>query len=70
MDKYRTLVNNTQRLTTIKICRAYSTISAETASVIAGVVPIHLLVTERKALYELGRKVTEKRQEKSKGSDD
>ena len=52
VQKYRTLVDRLQRRIAISIGRAYRTVSMEGGSVVAGVIPLDLLVKERICLYK------------------
>lgn len=57
----------TQRIMVLRVSKAYRTISTEVASVIAGLIPIHLLARERAAWhrrrYELNKTKEEIRKE-------
>lgn len=45
--RYKNMLTGVQRKTLLRVIRGYRTISTEAAQVIAGAVPIHLLVEER-----------------------
>ncbi|XP_044747404.1 uncharacterized protein LOC123308700 [Coccinella septempunctata] len=49
---YRNTLRRVQRLTNLRICRGFRTISSEAAAVIASSCPIDLLVEERRSIYE------------------
>lgn len=52
VKKYRKAMTNVQRRGALRIACAYRTVSAEAVLVVAGVIPIDLLATERKRIYD------------------
>ena len=50
-EKYRQMVVQVQRRVGLRICSAYRTVSTEAVQVIAGVIPLDLLVEERTAAF-------------------
>ena len=65
-DTYRKLIEKPQRKVAIRIVSAYRTVSTKAIQVIAGTVPIHLLVKERiniKNVYDQSIKKTAAREE-------
>lgn len=59
--RYRKILESTQRKTAIRIASAYRTVSTKAIQVIAGTIPIHLLVAER--TYD---KAANKREQKAR----
>lgn len=49
--KYRQMIIKTQRKMLIRVTSAYRTVSAKAVQVVAGIIPIDLLVEERQVLY-------------------
>ncbi|KAJ8939101.1 hypothetical protein NQ314_011232 [Rhamnusium bicolor] len=52
VDSYKNKLRRIQRRLAMRVCGAYRTVSCEAALVIAGVIPIERLVTERVRLYQ------------------
>lgn len=50
--KFRTILQQIQRLVLIRTCRTYRPTSNDALYVIAGIPPMHLLVEERKKIYQ------------------
>lgn len=50
IQRYKGMATALQRLLGLRICCAYRTVSAAAVSVISGMVPIHLVVEERRSL--------------------
>ncbi|KAH1006907.1 hypothetical protein HUJ05_007594 [Dendroctonus ponderosae] len=46
-------LNTTQRNIDLRVCSAYCTVSGRPANVVAGLILLHLMVEERKMIYEL-----------------
>ena len=49
---YRKKLLSAQRLTVLRICSAYRTVSTDALLVLAGIVPIHLMADERNRLFK------------------
>ncbi|XP_031778431.1 uncharacterized protein LOC116416082 [Nasonia vitripennis] len=52
MNKYRNKITAVQRRGALRIACSYRTVAAEASLVIAGVIPVDLLATERKRIYD------------------
>ncbi|XP_052738128.1 uncharacterized protein LOC128198188 [Bicyclus anynana] len=64
VTKYNNVLGRTQRRLAIRICGAYRTVSKEAVLVIAGLIPIDKLATERARLYKREAKRTPKEERK------
>ncbi|XP_057666044.1 uncharacterized protein LOC130899890 [Diorhabda carinulata] len=51
-NKYKQQYTKAQRKPLLRVCSAYRTVSAIAPQVIAGAIPIHILVEERVRIYE------------------
>ena len=58
--RHRNLLASVQRRVALRVCRGYRTLSVEAAQVLASLIPIDLLVEERKQLWEKPQYAAEK----------
>ncbi|KAJ8911834.1 hypothetical protein NQ315_012564 [Exocentrus adspersus] len=70
IQRHRGKVERVQRMMALRIISAYRTVSLEAAQVVAGAIPIHLLVEERRRLFRRGvSSAAEKSEERAQTED-
>ncbi|KAJ8967335.1 hypothetical protein NQ317_007980, partial [Molorchus minor] len=69
VESYRLKLEKVQRKALLRIASAYRTVSTRAVQVVTGVVPIELMVEERKQLHERGRQLPTGNQKGRKGED-
>ncbi|ERL95852.1 hypothetical protein D910_00462, partial [Dendroctonus ponderosae] len=62
----KTRLTATQRNIALRVCSAYCTVSGRSANVVAGLIPLHLLVEERKRIYECENTETDKQAQRER----
>lgn len=55
IQRYQDMITKVQRRTLIRVCSAYRTVSAAAVQVIAGTLPIEIIINEQRELFESGR---------------